>query len=59
MTTITFNPITKYTRAGRKGKHILCPNCKSVSKVYLFAWTGLVCQHCGTMIDKQLWDVES
>jgi len=57
-TTLSFKPITKYTRARILGKHILCPNCSSVSKVYHFAWSGLQCQHCETMIDKSLWSVE-
>ena len=54
---LDFVPVTKYTRAGYKGKHILCPNCRSISKVYHFAWSGLGCQHCGKMIDKQMWEV--
>ncbi len=59
MTTMTFKPITKYARAKRRGTHILCPNCGTVAKVYHFAWTGLGCQCCGRMIDKQLWSIET
>ena len=57
-TTVSFKPISKRTRAGKWGKHIMCPNCKSISKVYHFAWCGLQCSHCKECIDKQLWSVE-
>ena len=32
-TTISFAPITNRARAGKWGKHIMCPNCKSINKV--------------------------
>ena len=57
-TTVSFKPISKRTRAGKWGKHIMCPNCRSISKVYHFAWCGLQCSHCEECIDKQLWSVE-
>ena len=57
-TTISFAPITKRARAGKWGKHIMCPNCKSISKVYPFSWSGLQCQQCKECIDKSLWSVE-
>ncbi len=57
-TTISFKPTTRFTRAGKRGKHIMCPNCKSISKVYHFSWSGLQCQHCKECIDKSLWSVE-
>jgi len=58
MTTLTFKPITSRTRSGRSGKHIMCPNCKSISKVYHFSWSATVCQHCETCVDKLHWSVE-
>ena len=58
-TTISFKPITNRARAGKWGKHIRCPNCKSISKVYHFSWSGLQCQHCKECIDKLHWFVES
>jgi len=57
-TTISFAPITNRARSGKRGKHIMCPNCKSISKVYHFSWSGLQCQQCKECIDKSLWSVE-
>ena len=57
-TEVKFRPITKHVRAGKWGKHIICPNCRSISKVYHFSWSGLTCQQCNTDIDKSLWSVE-
>ena len=57
-TTMSFKPITPRVRAGKWGKHIMCPNCKSVSKVYHFSWSAISCQHCHTDIDKLHWSVE-
>ena len=58
MTTLTFKPITSHTRSGRSGKHIMCPICKSVSKVYHFSWSAISCQHSYTSVDKLYWSVE-
>ena len=57
-TTIEFKPITKRARAGKWGKHIMCPNCRSISKVYHFSWFGLQCQQCKECIDKEHWSIE-
>ena len=57
-TTVEFKPITSRVRAGKRGKHIMCPCCKSISKVYHFSWSGLQCQQCEQLIDKSLWSVE-
>jgi len=59
MNGISFKPLTlKHTRVKRFGSHIQCPNCRSISKVYHLAWSGLGCQHCKEMIDKQNWYIE-
>ena len=58
-TTISFKPITNRARAGKWGKHIMCPNCKSISKVYHFSWSALVCHHCNRTIEKLDWWVSS
>ena len=48
--------VHKYTRASKThGKTIVCPQCNKVATVYHFAWSGLSCQHCDTMIDKYDW----
>lgn len=57
-TTVSFKPIKKTARAGKWGKHIMCPNCRSISKVYHFSWSALNCSNCDTMIDKSLWSIE-
>ena len=57
-TTVEFKPITSRVRAGKRGKHIMCPCCRSISKVYHFSWSSLNCQQCDTSIIKSLWSVE-
>ena len=49
--------ITKYTRAGKKGKAILCPVCKSTRIVYHFNFSGLTCPECKESVDKYDWEV--
>ena len=59
-TTVSFKPITKHARANKyKGKHIMCPKCETITKVYHFAWSALTCQCCHTDIDKSLWSIQS
>ena len=41
--------VDKYTRAGRYGKTIVCPECNKVATVYHFSWSALGCQECGAM----------
>ena len=44
-TTVEFKPITKHARANKyKGKHIMCPKCETINKVYHFGWSSLTCQ---------------
>jgi len=57
-TTVSFKPITPRVRAGKRGKHIMCPNCRTIRKVYHFNWSGLTCPDCKESIDKSLWSVE-
>jgi ribosomal protein S27E len=49
--------VGRYTRAGRHGKTIVCPQCNKVATVYHFSWSALGCQHCKNMIDKYEWKV--
>ena len=49
--------VTKYTRAGKNGKAILCPVCKSVRTVYHFNFSGLTCPECKESVDKYEWEV--
>ena len=57
-TAVQFKPITPRVRAGKRGKHIMCPNCRTIRKVYHFNWSGLTCPDCKEAIDKELWSVE-
>ena len=47
--------VNKNTRAGKTGKFIVCPECRSKEKVYHFAWSALGCIHCKNYIDKPDW----
>ena len=47
--------VDKYTRAGRYGKTIVCPECNKVATVYHFSWSALGCQECGAMVEKNEW----
>ena len=49
--------VTKYTRAGKNGKAILCPVCKSIRTVYHFNFSGLTCPECKQSVDKYDWEV--
>ena len=49
--------VTKYTRAGKNGKSILCPVCKSMRTVYHFNFSGLTCPECKQSSDKYEWEV--
>ena len=49
--------VGRYTRAGRHGKTIVCPQWNKVATVYHFSWSALGCQHCKNMIDKYEWKV--
>lgn len=44
--------VTKYTRAGREGRTIYCPECNAPNKVYHFSWSALTCGGCKQMIGK-------
>ena len=56
---MNFKPINRYTRTGKWGKRILCPNCTNQSIVYHFSWSALNCLHCENMINKEKWLVET
>ena len=49
--------VTKYTRAGKYGKAICCPECDNIQTVYHFAWSGLQCLSCKQSVDKYEWRV--
>ena len=49
--------VTKYTRAGKYGKAICCPECDNIQTVYHFSWSGLMCLSCKQSVDKYDWRV--
>jgi len=49
--------VTKYTRAGKLGKQIVCPECRSIRTVYHFNFSGLTCPECKESVDKYDWEV--
>ena len=51
--------VTKYTRAGKYGKAICCPECDNIQTVYHFAWSGLTCLNCKQSVDKYDWKVRT
>ena len=54
-----FSNVNRYTRAGKNGKDILCPECREWSTVYHFGWSALSCIHCGESVNKQDFIVEA
>jgi len=51
--------VTKYTRAGREGKCIECPDCQNQAVVWHFAWSALTCSECETSYPKYEWKIAS
>ena len=49
--------VNKYTRAGKYGKAICCPECDNIQTVYHFSWSGLQCLSCKQSVDKYEWRV--
>jgi hypothetical protein len=44
--------VNKYTRAGRDGRTIYCPECNAPNTVYHFSWSAITCGGCQQMIGK-------
>ena len=49
--------VNRYTRAGREGKCIECPDCQNQAVVSHFAWSALTCSECETSHDKYDWKI--
>ena len=47
-----YKQVNKYTRAGKNGKTIVCPECDNEARVYHFSWSALTCQSCYVSINK-------
>ena len=53
-----FSNVNRYTRAGKNGKQICCPECREWSTVYHFSWSALRCTHCGEDVNKEDFIIE-
>ena len=53
-----FSNVNRYTRSGKNGKQICCPECREWSTVYHFSWSALGCQSCKESVNKEDWIVE-
>ena len=51
--------VTRYTRAGKNGKQIVCPDCDNIIRIYHFSFTGLTCPKCKQSVDKYRWKVRT
>ena len=51
--------VTRYTRAGKNGKQIVCPECDNIRTVYHFNFSGLTCPECKQSVDKYRWKVRT
>jgi len=50
--------VNRFTRAGRTGKTIICPQCDNKARVFHFSWSKLSCMNCNHSIDKNEWILE-
>ena len=41
-----YKNVDRFTRAGYKGREIICPMCDTVSTVNHFSWSSLTCPNC-------------
>ena len=51
--------VTRYTRRGKYGKQIVCPECDNIIRVYHFSFSGLTCPKCKQSVDKYRWKVRT
>ena len=51
--------VTKYTRAGKNGKQLVCPDCDNIIRIYHFNFSGLTCPKCKQSVDKYRWKVRT
>ena len=51
------NCVTRYTRGGKYGKQLVCPECDNIIRVYHFNFSGLTCPECKQSVDKYSWKV--
>ena len=53
------NNVTRYTRGGKNGKQLVCPDCGNIIRIYHFSFSGLTCPQCKQSVDKYDWKVRT
>ena len=53
------NNVTRYTRGGKNGKQVVCPECDNIIRIYHFSFSGLTCPQCKQSVDKYDWKVRT
>ena len=51
--------VTKYTRGGKNGKQLVCPECDNIIRIYHFSFSGLTCPQCKQSVAKYDWKVRT
>ena len=51
--------VTRYTRGGKNGKQLVCPECDNIIRIYHFSFSGLTCPQCKQSVDKYDWKVRA
>ena len=51
--------VTRYTRGGKYGKQLVCPECDNIIRIYHFSFSGLTCPKCKQSVDKYRWKVRT
>ena len=51
--------VTRYTRGGKYGKQLVCPDCDNIIRVYHFSFSGLTCPKCKQSVAKYDWKVRT
>ena len=53
------NKVTRYTRGGKNGKQLVCPDCGNIIRIYHFSFSGLTCPQCKQSVAKYDWKVRA
>ena len=55
----TNSNVTRYTRGGKNGKQLVCPECDNIIRIYHFNFSGLTCPKCKQSVAKYEWKVRT
>ena len=53
------NNVTRYTRGGKNGKQLVCPECDNIIRIYHISFSGLTCPQCKQSVAKYDWKVRA